>query len=371
VAEPLDKAKALGTRFKARVAKASTLLSHATILGVVAITAALQLDPAGFDRRAGRQRAAKVPTEVVHVKTRTVTTVPIKAPGSGDVKRPAGRPSAPAVVPPAPPTIVPPAPGPPAASEATGPPAAKPGAQGVPGPASWPEADVAAAVQSCSAVLGRHEMRAEPAAPIRQGACGTPAPIKLQTIGRPVVTLQPVIVTNCAVADALGQWVERVLQPAARDIFQSEVVRLVGTASFACRNRNGAAAGPISEHAFANAVDVAGAMLADGRQITVLQGWGRVARDAGAKGAALTAVAASGKPPFHRSQRSALQGPAVAVAGTSEPSAELSAEGRFWRRIHTDSCGLFDTVLGPEANDAHRDHLHFDLKARNGKPYCQ
>jgi hypothetical protein len=368
------------SRINARVAKVSALLSHVTILGVVATTAALQLDPAGFDRRTGRLRAAKAPTEVVHVKTRSVTTVPIKSPvggaevttgGAGDLKRPAIMTTAPAVVPS--PSSAPHS-APQKAAEAVDPPAGT-GPQGVSESASWPEAEVAAAVQSCSDVLRRHAMLAEPAAPIRQGTCGTPAPIKLQAIGRPVVTLQPAVVTNCAVADALGQWVERVLQPAAREIFKSDVVRLVGTGSFVCRNRNGAAVGPISEHAFANAFDVAGAVLADGRQITVLGGWGQVARDAGAKGAAVTTVAAAAKPPLDRSQRSALKGPAVAAAGTPEQTPEqtagLSAEAKFWRRIHTDACGLFGTVLGPEANDAHRDHLHFDLKNRNGKAYCQ
>jgi hypothetical protein len=43
----------------------------------------------------------------------------------------------------------------------------------------------------------------------------------------------------------------------------------------------------------------------------------------------------------------------------------------FLRRIHDGACGIFGTVLGPEANDAHRDHFHFDMKARRRNAYCQ
>ncbi|MBS0243786.1 MAG: extensin family protein [Proteobacteria bacterium] len=41
------------------------------------------------------------------------------------------------------------------------------------------------------------------------------------------------------------------------------------------------------------------------------------------------------------------------------------------KAIHAGACGLFGTVLGPEANDAHRNHLHLDLKPRAHKAYCR
>ena len=43
----------------------------------------------------------------------------------------------------------------------------------------------------------------------------------------------------------------------------------------------------------------------------------------------------------------------------------------FLKRVHQGACALFGTVLGPDANAAHREHLHFDLKARRGTAYCQ
>ena len=32
--------------------------------------------------------------------------------------------------------------------------------------------------------------------------------------------------------------------------------------------------------------------------------------------------------------------------------------------VHDDACQTFGTVLGPAANEAHKNHFHFDMKAR-------
>ena len=37
-----------------------------------------------------------------------------------------------------------------------------------------------------------------------------------------------------------------------------------------------------------------------------------------------------------------------------------TAEGRFLKRIHDQACHHFNAVLGPDYNDLHRDHFHFD-----------
>lgn len=247
----------------------------------------------------------------------------------------------------------------------------------------WPEVDVASALRQCTAMLADRNVQFEHANPVRQGNCGTPAPIKLKAVGKPEVSLANAPLVNCAVAVAVGNWVERVLQPAANEIFSSPVVRLVGTGSYTCRNRNGAADGPISEHAFGNAFDVSGFVLADGRTINVLGGWGRVARDDAAAAKVAAKATPAAKPPLAPDSRSALKGPPVVTVAqpvqvASTPAApnvdakpETTSDAKFLRRIHGEACKLFGTVLGPEANDAHRDHLHFDLKERKGKAYCQ
>jgi hypothetical protein len=48
-----------------------------------------------------------------------------------------------------------------------------------------------------------------------------------------------------------------------------------------------------------------------------------------------------------------------------------SAEARFLRRLHAGACGTFGTVLGPDANEAHRNHFHFDLAPRKRSAYCE
>jgi hypothetical protein len=50
---------------------------------------------------------------------------------------------------------------------------------------------------------------------------------------------------------------------------------------------------------------------------------------------------------------------------------QKSAEAVFLRRLHEGACGIFGTVLGPEANEAHRNHFHFDLAARKRRAFCE
>jgi hypothetical protein len=56
---------------------------------------------------------------------------------------------------------------------------------------------------------------------------------------------------------------------------------------------------------------------------------------------------------------------------TTAAGARLSAEATFLRRLHKGACSAFGTVLGPEANEAHRNHFHFDLAPRRRSNYCE
>jgi hypothetical protein len=45
---------------------------------------------------------------------------------------------------------------------------------------------------------------------------------------------------------------------------------------------------------------------------------------------------------------------------------------RFLREVHDSACKRFGTALGPEANEAHRNHLHIDLAERGAfGSYCR
>ena len=63
---------------------------------------------------------------------------------------------------------------------------------------------------------------------------------------------------------------------------------------------------------------------------------------------------------------------AIPVAGTvGKDDVRRSSEASFLRRLHKGACGSFGTVLGPEANEAHRDHFHLDLAPRRRSAYCE
>ncbi len=152
--------------------------------------------------------------------------------------------------------------------------------------------------------------------PIEEGMCGERSPLLLTGVranGREIGLSSPVT-TNCAMAGALADWVREV-DAYATAALDSPLVTLDTGTSMMCRNRNGADDGFVSEHGFANALDVVGFTLEDGRSIGVEADW--------------------------------------------LPAAAL--EGKLLRQAHAAACGRFTTVLGPEANAEHEDHLHLDL----------
>ncbi len=245
-------------------------------------------------------------------------------------------------------------------------------APAVPQPDAWPAAEVAEATALCDATLKALTLTAEREPPLRNGVCGTPVPLSVRRIGSPGVDLQPAAVLNCRYAVALDKWIAGTLQPAARGEFGAPVTRILVASSYQCRNRYGQEKAPISEHAFANALDISGFVLADGRVIKVVDSWGPTARDAppsagdqAKTGEAKPAVIAEKKP--KRGQAVAAPLP-VPVSATAEPAGNA---GHFLRELHTGACGVFGTVLGPEANEAHRDHLHLDMKARTRTALCE
>jgi len=126
--------------------------------------------------------------------------------------------------------------------------------------------------------------------------------------------------TNCAVAAALTLWEWHVVQPAARRHFGRPVAAIDHLGSYNCRRLYGRDEGAWSEHASANAVDIAGFTLAGGRRIGLIGDW------------------------------------------TGD-----DAEARFLREVRDGACDLFATVLSPDYNEAHRDHLHFDQAARGAR----
>jgi hypothetical protein len=269
----------------------------------------------------------------------------------------------------------------------------------------WSDEQISEARQACAKLLdGAGDITATDAPPVKEGACGAPAPIAVRSIGAPKIKFASAVTVTCPLAAALNKWVTDKLQPAAIEHFKSPVVKLLSASSYSCRNRYSRSETPLSEHALLNALDVAGFELADGRTIRVRNDWGATARDTpsfpallaknetGKNGKTKVGLSKLGKGAEALSINVKVKGVAAPAkqadqkkdvpipqdkqdkkqANEKEPTVTLEArKAAFLRRIHDGACGIFGTVLGPEANDAHRDHFHFDMKARRRNAYCQ
>lgn len=71
-------------------------------------------------------------------------------------------------------------------------------------------------------------------------------------------------------------------------------------------------------------------------------------------------------------EASHLGGPEAEEADVApEPFAPDDQVALFLRAAHTAACRRFGTVLGPEANEAHRNHFHLDMAKRKHSNYCE
>ena len=271
-----------------------------------------------------------------------------------------------------------------------------------PPPDVWSDGEIIEALRECVRLLAPIAAEIEVSEPLKKGECGVPAPVALRSIGgADKVEFRPAVQLNCRMVVALHKWVEKSLQPAARELLGSPVTR-ISSGTYSCRNRYGLPNAAISQHAFANAIDIASFGTADGRTVNVLKHWGLTARDAEAQRVAAAKAKAVGpakvvvlpKDPEGRvlpqqgTDRGESQhelrtaqmklGAKTAASPVSKAKAIVPTpsgpppEEQFLHRLHRGACGLFGTVLGPEANDAHRDHFHLDLAQRRSKRgYCQ
>lgn len=259
-------------------------------------------------------------------------------------------------------------------------------------PLEWSPVEVGAALMQCVAALGPVGAEVVPLAPLRFHDCGTPAPVLLRSLGvKDKIVVDPPLVMNCLMVAALSRWMETTVQPAARAMFGSPVARIAGS-SYACRNLYNLPNERRSQHAYANALDLPAFFLANGRIINLTQGWGPTKRDltAGIKLVPIVAKTPEGTaggvtnadmktdaesgPGAAKVVKASAEQPAkpVPVAPKAAPLPDpLALPGaKFLRRVHRGACDEFTTVLGPEANDVHRTHLHLDLQDRHALNVC-
>ena len=242
---------------------------------------------------------------------------------------------------------------------------------------TWTADEIKSTEVECDELLASIEAEAERRSPIREGSCGTPVALRVSRIGsRNAIAVEPPAIMNCKMVSRLFQWIETVAQPAAKASLGAAIVRISNASSYMCRNRYNDPAEKMSQHAYANAIDVSVFDLSDGRRIDVKTFWGSVvASRLAAESAALAPTKAT------LTTRSLTTGLERSRQGdtkkgaTPERQAALpvinTPELRFLTELHTGACGIFSTVLGPETNRAHHDHMHLDLTPRRGSAYCQ
>jgi catechol 2,3-dioxygenase-like lactoylglutathione lyase family enzyme len=131
---------------------------------------------------------------------------------------------------------------------------------------------LAADPAACRAALDRSRLiyRPAPERPLR-GGCG------LVNAVRPVrsqIRYNSAFDLTCGMMAAL-YWYEADLQRLAREHLGASIVRIDQLGTYSCRNINGDPQGRRSQHATANAIDIAGFRLSDGRTISVLRDWGK------------------------------------------------------------------------------------------------
>ncbi len=145
---------------------------------------------------------------------------------------------------------------------------------------AWTREEIAAAQARCMAILKDIDAVTLPQPPLREGQCGAPAPIRLISVGKnPQVTFSPPALVNCEFAGALHGWIRSDVQPLATRHLGAKIIRIEVMSDYSCRNSAGRGGNHLSEHAFANALDIGAFVTEKGQTASVLNGWGTPKRE--------------------------------------------------------------------------------------------
>jgi len=155
------------------------------------------------------------------------------------------------------------------------------------------------------------------------GACGGDDIVRLEAVVLPDKTrvpLKPAATLRCTMAAAVADWVRTDLVALATSLSTS--LRTIDNFdSFECRGRNRVAGALLSEHGKANALDVRSIGFANGRDLKLT---------------------------------------------------DRSADRTLRETVLHSVCSRFSTVLGPDSDWYHEDHIHLDLAARrNNYRICE
>lgn len=161
------------------------------------------------------------------------------------------------------------------------------------------------------------------------GICGLTMPLKVSALAGGTVALVGTQTIGCPLTAALDEWVTNVVQPAATARYGQPVTEVKSMGAYSCRSMNNQGV-RLSEHGFGNAIDIAGFVLMDGREITFVRDWSH-----------------------------------------GDPQTRA-----FLREVQAGACGVFTTVLAPGSDRFHYNHMHVDLAAHGAtssgpRRYCK
>jgi hypothetical protein len=194
----------------------------------------------------------------------------------------------------------------------------------------WSARTIKAERAECAARLDGLRITFEAMPPLgKEGGCGAAAPIMVTSMAG--VAIVPPAEMTCDLAEAVHGWVSSSLVPAARQHLKKKLVKINNASAYACRRRNNARSGKLSEHGKANALDIATLAFNDGSTTSIKGDWSGLRQIIG-----------------------------------------MSGKGNFLRQIRRDACIRFTTVLGPGSDSYHGDHFHVDVtRRRNGYRICK
>ena len=147
------------------------------------------------------------------------------------------------------------------------------------------------------------------------GICGMTRPLHVSALANGAIAVDKTLTIDCPMIPALEAWLNEIVEPDAQARFGQRVATLNVVGAYSCRSVDNIAGAQLSEHAFGNAVDVAGFTLADGRAIDFVHDWKKTD----------------------------------------------GQEGAFLHEAQAGACRYFTTVLAPGADVFHYNHIHLDL----------
>jgi len=157
----------------------------------------------------------------------------------------------------------------------------------------------------------------------RGRSCGIDWPVELSGLSGGI-QIRPAAQVNCQITEAFARWVKQELVPSTRMRYFSGVTAIHQMSSYSCRTMNSQRGAAMSEHARGNAIDVGKIVLNNGKAIAIEKKGFFAFREKG-----------------------------------------------LLKSVRGDSCKYFSTVLGPGSDRFHKDHFHFDLRARkSGYRHC-